>query len=85
MEEKHTLGPWKAVDKRPQCAGFSIFHESQFVAFVGDSDHLTPAAANAILIAAAPDLLEVLQEIVKTSYDAGAVNIARAAIAKATQ
>ena len=63
MEEKHTPGPWEAVDKRPQCAGFSIFHESQFVAFVGDNDHLTPAAANARLIAAAPELLEALTRL----------------------
>lgn len=66
MEAKHTPGPWEAVDKRPHCAGFSIFHDAQFVAFVGDSDHLTPAAANAILIAAAPELLEALQAVLRS-------------------
>ena len=60
MKYKHTLGPWKAVDKRPNSPGFSIFSGSQYIGFVGDSDSKTNCAGNAHLIAAAPELLDLL-------------------------
>ena len=61
MKYKHTPGPWRAVDKRPNCAGFSIFSGSQYIGFIGDSDSKTNCAGNAHLIAAAPEMLEALE------------------------
>jgi hypothetical protein len=88
---KHTPGPWNAADKRPRSQGFSIFADGQYVAFVGDSDAVTPCEDNARLIAAAPDLLAVCQELEESveywsEYDVplGIVDRIRAAIAKAT-
>ena len=60
---KGTPGPWRAVDKRPYSDGFSIFSGNQYVAFVGDSDGVTDYLSNANLIAAAPELLAVLIEL----------------------
>lgn len=62
-EFKGTPGPWTAVDKRPHSDGFSVFSNDQYIAFVGDSDGATNYKDNANLIAAAPELLEALQEI----------------------
>ena len=64
MKYKHTPGPWKAVDKRPNSPGFSIFSGSQYIGFIGDSDSKTNCAGNAHLIAAAPELLEALEQII---------------------
>jgi hypothetical protein len=92
---KHTPGPWDAVDKRPDgFTGYSVFSGNQFVAYVGDSDRVTPVEANARLIAAAPELLEACQKLLPAYgeahalYDLGDCEgsiLARAAIAKATQ
>ncbi|EOX9818484.1 TPA: hypothetical protein U2J46_003517 [Providencia stuartii] len=61
MGFKGTPAPWRCHDKRPNCSGYSIFgNDGQYIAFVGDSDELTPIDANAHLIAAAPELLEQL-------------------------
>ena len=63
MEFKHSPAPWRCHDKRPNCSGYSIVgNDGQYIAFVGDSDELSPVDANAHLIAAAPDLLDVLIE-----------------------
>jgi hypothetical protein len=82
---KHTPGPWTAEDE-----GASVHiagHDGIWVAEVyGIDDN-----ANARLIAAAPDLLQALTEVVET-YDSGdngrtlrwAVDTCRDAIAKAT-
>lgn len=61
-EFKGSLGPWTAVDKRPHSDGFSVFSNDQYIAFVGDSDGATNYKDNANLIAAAPELLEALQD-----------------------
>lgn len=95
MEVKHTPGPWHFEDKRPHSNGFSIFSGSQYVAFVGDSDSITNAADNARAIAATPDLLRELtnlllwaQEVHKkgphTSLNYAGMDNARVAIKKAT-
>lgn len=61
MGFKHTPAPWRCHDKRPNCSGYSIFgNDGQYIAFVGDSDQLSPIDANAHLIAAAPELLSEL-------------------------
>jgi hypothetical protein len=87
---KHTPGPvWTAHDKRPHCHGFSIFAGNEFVAFVGDSDGRTDCASNARLIAAAPELLEALKDLLEWFDDESRsprpapLKKARAAIAKA--
>ncbi|MDX7495492.1 hypothetical protein [Providencia stuartii] len=65
MEFKGTPAPWRCHDKRPNCSGYSIFgNDGQYIGFVGDYDELTPIDANAHLIAAAPELLESLRELV---------------------
>jgi hypothetical protein len=84
MTAKHTPGPWKAiralivmdVAERPviaqMCDPAGSYHEMQ---------------ANARLIAAAPDMLEALTKIIAATEDGdemGAVEMALAAIAKAT-
>ncbi|EPK6162415.1 hypothetical protein KY207_001441 [Providencia stuartii] len=97
MRFKHSPAPWRCHDKRPNCIGYSIFgNDGQYIGFVGDSDELSPMGANAHLIAAAPELLESLRELVSAmvryEIDAGEsapvkhekmMNKARAAIAKA--
>lgn len=98
-KNKHTPGPWKATAKE----GNHIIHsntESNCLAIVGtgifNSDPLRweEARANAALIAAAPDLLEALQElhamyekmtknfVVRVGWDVAAK--AKKALAKAT-
>jgi hypothetical protein len=81
---KHTPGPWNAADKRPRSHGFSIFADGQYVAFVGDSDAVTPCEDNARLIAAAPDLLLALAQMMDGYKLPSVRKQARAAIAKAT-
>ena len=77
---KHTPGPWEylghswvqtADDKKTPIANFNFFAATE---------------ANARLIAAAPELLEALQDMVSdhASLSAATLAFARAAIAKAT-
>ncbi|EQC1055130.1 TPA: hypothetical protein U2I44_000773 [Providencia rettgeri] len=70
MGFKHSPAPWRCHDKRPSCSGYSIVgNDGQYIAFVGDSDELSPIDANAMLIAAAPELLEALQGVMKYLVD----------------
>ena len=92
MNRQHTKGPWQfgssnddSVYKR-NIGGSDGYHVA--VASSREDDEVD---ANARLIAAAPDLLEALQSIVDmdVAYQRGpkvedAVEVARAAIAKAT-
>lgn len=69
MEFKHSPAPWRCHNKKPNCSGYSIVgNDGQYISFVGDSDELSPIDANAMLISAAPELLEALIELVQ-SYD----------------
>jgi len=84
---KHTKGPWE-FEAEP---GYGVFvHDAEgTVAEVMCDQKLIDdrtALANACLIAAAPDLLEALQEIVRNDpYNQSSAGIiARAAIARAT-
>ncbi|CAN0620485.1 conserved protein of unknown function [Burkholderia multivorans] len=85
-EVKHTPGPW-AVPESHGKARVWARHEF-LVADCNVSDHLRTVEkkANARLIAAAPDLLDALEEIVNTPHlgGKGGFQKARAAIAKAT-
>lgn len=99
MEAKHTPGPWiahKTGYKGHASGAWYIYAinssdgRSPHVAHIKQST-LQPMAANARLIAAAPDLLEALQSLIDMdiSYRRGrkveiAVQSARSAIAKAT-
>ena len=97
MTTKHTPGPW-LLRTAPTSAGLChiVSAADWRGAFIygdglrkGVDDSLPKAqelAANARLIAAAPDLLEALQEMVRTfaKNHALAVDVARAAIARAT-
>lgn len=104
METKHTPGPWKVL--REKQVDDDCKHEGEIVVDVVADVHrhlicYTPisgnkdAHANANLIAAAPELLEALERMVRTFVDLradtdwsghgeDALNEARAAIAKAT-
>jgi hypothetical protein len=84
---EHTKGPWKAIDVH---RGFIIeatdyAYDVAIVRNIGNHDN----EANAALIAAAPELLQALKEIVKNCDDGFAVILGslveqgRAAIAKA--
>jgi len=90
---KHTPGPWHVVTEqgRPvvKCANdFYITNTVDAAGYESDDDTMF---ANARLIAAAPDLLAVLQELQESSsywseYDVplGIVDRINSAIAKAT-
>ena len=98
---KHTPGPWYigkdfSDQGRHIYAAQKVRHEDgdewhPLIACTDDDERLVDWQANAVLIAAAPDLLEVLQRLVRLIEieDAhlanfGEVEAARAAIAKAT-
>jgi len=87
---KHTPGPWKTVRPESQYSNsVRVFTErSQYLATVGGSDQLLDEIiANARLIAAAPELLEALQEVIedglKTNMESW-ITKAKDAIDKAT-
>ena len=94
MADKHTPGPWNIGSSDLPVSRMSIHCKGH-----KDSCHSTVALmvsrgaigishgeefANARLIAAAPDLLEVLEELVAEFGVCGLTEKARAAIAKAT-
>ena len=99
-EEKYTPGPWNL---RPECAyGWDIKTEDELWIADAKNDHMScggrpesgfpsnkEGLANARLIAAAPDMLESLQECIEgyraNHIETGVLNKAIAAIAKATQ
>jgi hypothetical protein len=98
---KHTPGPWYVGTEfndqgRHIYAAQKVRHEDgdewhPLIATTDDDERLVDWQANAVLIAAAPDLLEELQRLVRLIEieDAhlanfGEVEAARAAIAKAT-
>lgn len=75
MTEKHTPGPWTCTADMRRLGYYKITEPYEFRALETE--------ANARLIAAAPDMLEALQNLVKHK-DQNAWNEARHAIAKAT-
>ena len=84
-EAKHTPGPWKANDARNQDGTRDIYYVGQPVPWKIASGCST--VQNARLIAAAPDLLEALQDLSISASESGYSGIvldrARTAIAKA--
>ena len=81
METKHTPGPWSVGDS---IDGATVHNESELmVAFCRNlAFDLGECAANARLIAAAPELLEACQ-LALDSDDRGVKDVLRTALAKA--
>lgn len=97
MNTQHTPGPWNYSGPCEITGRYSIFHNGPLAYCADTTAKPGDGEANARLIAAAPDLLDVLQEAVKVlDYAAFALDApeashfratiadARAAIAKAT-
>ena len=100
MSTTHTSGPWREHSHRQIGPDAGIVCEVWSAIGETDADRIAQADANARLIAAAPDLLEALQEMVAGDAEAiedakrlgvpfpdemlAAYHKARAAIAKAT-
>ncbi len=97
---KHTPGPWVIVDRddsivvQTESPSKTKYGASRYACLGGfnrhDPQQYEEAKSNAHLIAAAPDLLAALQEmmeyagIIEERCDSVATNMARRAIAKAT-
>ena len=90
---EHTPGPWMVTPDHDEGIGWR--HVSSFPEGFGDiattwsGKHGDASEANARLIAAAPDMLDALEELVDTLDSRGVIDSfttqsARAAIAKAT-
>jgi hypothetical protein len=90
MSMQHTPGPWQVNSNDPLhvCDADGESRGCSPIAFVQvGNDGRWTAKANARLIAAAPELLERLEELLEYSENlrgSGVYNRARAAIAKAT-
>lgn len=58
---KHTKGPWKLHDSKQVIAWDSLAQESSTICFIGSCDTSEEEdLANAALISAAPDMLDVI-------------------------
>lgn len=93
MKTKHTPGPWKTIEHGWSQTG--IYADGAQIAIIDIYDEATEenqnelearTAANARLIAAAPDLLDALKTVVEFySYaELGPIAAAREVISKAT-
>ena len=83
---KHTPGPWNARHTPFRGQGIQDVWCIDWSPDQEEVAEIVHGAANARLIAAAPDLLEALQDMVSdhASLSAATLAFARAAIAKAT-
>ena len=93
---KHTVGPWKASEGLPSDVWHIDMPERSFSVVVSraDSDYDMPVSevqANARLIAAAPELLAALEDVVESAQAncsgslANAITAGQEAIDKATK
>jgi hypothetical protein len=89
--QKHTHGPWHAIEARVYNR-FTVFGEpsSRLICSCYTSGDYTPFAeqnANARLIAAAPDLLQVTKDFLLLAalhdWEGAAIDFAKATLAKA--
>lgn len=81
---KHTPGPWRVVEDRVP-ASLEVYAGKTAIAECWRRADALTELANARLIAAAPDLLEALEFVIRGVPDTWeGVQKARAAIAKAT-
>lgn len=92
MKTKHTPAPWIWQYDGTDKSGLKVIagDDLNIVDFVG-GENIQEAEANARLIAAAPELLEALEQCLtrinpksKDTWDLKAIHVAKAAIAKAT-
>ena len=83
MADKHTPGPWK-IGTPPHNGEQTVGTDQGLMVAVATTGAGVQTKANASLIAAAPDLLDVLEELVAEFGVCGLTEKARAAIAKAT-
>jgi hypothetical protein len=83
MADKHTPGPWK-IGTPPPNGEQTVGTDQGLMVAVATTGAGVQTKANASLIAAAPDLLDVLEELVAEFGVCGLTEKARAAIAKAT-
>lgn len=85
---RHTPGPWRINEFGEVIGGDGRKLLASGISLTsGNHDYAAIAAANARLIAAAPDLLEIVRDIVsdcKGSINPGLHDLAVATIAKAT-
>ena len=88
---KHTPGPWKVISEQT-AREVEVFEVAEVARLrvtpdrSGDTFAIAgDAYADARLIAAAPELLEALQDLCDTLGECGMTEKARAAIAKATE
>jgi hypothetical protein len=94
MNTKHTPGPWRTDVRDPAFVNYDVRTDDTIICTMGIEMPTEEEAANARLIAAAPELLEALEKLEHTALfwkDMG-VNIsidqlkqAREAIDKATK
>lgn len=78
----HTPGPWEVVGPSQNGHCRRIFAGNEYVGIVGGSDQpMRTIRANANLVAAAPDLLDVLQEVVEDGLKTNTKEWKRKAIA----
>ena len=84
MNSKHTPGPWSYQEWGRLILDSGQGSSQLQVATVALNTRRDEGTANARLIAAAPELLEALEDIVSNGYGMYAAKLARAAIAKAT-
>jgi hypothetical protein len=79
----HTPGPWRAVAAEPECPfGFEIMAGDLYVAVAHGGIPVAEQAANANLVAAAPEMYAVLCGVLANAPDAAAT--ARAVWLKAS-
>ena len=83
MADKHTPGPWK-IGTPPPNGEQTVGTDQGLMVAVATTGAGVQTKANASLIAAAPDLLDVLEELVAEFGVCGLTEKACAAIAKAT-
>ena len=83
MADKHTPGPWK-IGTPPPNGEQTVGTDQGLMVAVATTGVGVKTKANAHLIAAAPELLDVLEELVAEFGVCGLTEKARAAIAKAT-
>jgi len=86
MEAKHTTGPWsQKLDHKGEPEARVLGPDGSMIAELdGYCDDYRTEIANARLIAAAPELLDALQNAVEDEPNATFADHARAIIAKAT-
>ena len=86
MNTKHTPGPWHTRVYHGEAVRDGVAVYGDGITVVRDiwGRTLEQSAANAALIAAAPDMLAALEWVAHTSDDCNSRDAARAAIAKAT-